>query len=228
MHATVNDLLKLRDREHVADAELIAHLRGCAECREQLARLKRTTELLRELPDRVRAPDRWDAIQAQLNASEPAHRSVREQVPPRARPGWWLPAASAAAVVVAVLLTLQPESPPATPVASSSVTPNPAATQGTSPTAPNGTARPAQLIAESQRLEEMLSSYSESPRVTRASTALTVADLEERIQWVDYRLNLGAEAGLDAAQSQKLWRERVELLNSLVAVRYAEAQTLAF
>ena len=74
----------------------------------------------------------------------------------------------------------------------------------------------------------MLAAYSDAPRLTRASTALTVADLEERIQWVDYRLNLRAEDGLDSEQAQKLWRERVELLNSLVAVRYAEARTLAF
>ncbi len=223
MHATVNDLLKLRDREHVADAELIAHLRGCAECREQLARLKRTTTLLRELPDRVRAPDRWHAIQAQLNAPREAPE------PMRSRPGWWLPAASAAAVVVAVLLTLPAQQPTTLgPTGEPQQIVNAPAPVDRSPTAGRGSAGPAQLIADSKRLEEMLSSFSESPRVTRASTALTVADLEERIQWVDYRLNLDAEAGLDPEQSQKLWRERVELLNSLVAVRYAEARTLAF
>ena len=214
MHATVDDLLKLRDHDHLADAGVLAHLRGCAECREQLARLKRTTGLLRELPDRVRAPDRWHAIQAELH-------SPREAVAPiRARPGWWLPAASAAAVVIAVLMTLQPTPPTQTPDAA-----QPPSGQNVQPV-PN--VQPVQLIAESQRLEQMLAAYSDAPRLTRASTALTVADLEERIQWVDYRLNLGAEDGLDSEQAQKLWRERVELLNSLVAVRYAEARTLAF
>jgi hypothetical protein len=84
------------------------------------------------------------------------------------------------------------------------------------------------LVAESQRLETLLASLPAEPRLTRAETALTVADLEDRIQWVDYRLNLASEAGLASEPSERLWRERVDLLNSLVAVRYAEARTVAF
>jgi hypothetical protein len=85
-----------------------------------------------------------------------------------------------------------------------------------------------ELVAESQRLESLLAALPREPRLTRARTALTVADLEDRIQWVDYRLGLAHEAGLAAEPSERLWRERVDLLNSLVAVRYAEARTVAF
>jgi hypothetical protein len=84
------------------------------------------------------------------------------------------------------------------------------------------------LVAESQRLESLLASLPNEPRLTRAQTALTVADLEDRIQWVDYRLNLASEAGLADEPAERLWRERVDLLNSLVAVRYAQARTVAF
>jgi hypothetical protein len=66
------------------------------------------------------------------------------------------------------------------------------------------------------------------PRITRAQTELTVADLEDRLQWVDYRLNLVNEAGLGGRNADLLWRERVDLLNSLVAVRYAQTRTVAF
>jgi hypothetical protein len=84
------------------------------------------------------------------------------------------------------------------------------------------------LLAESQRLESLLASLPAEPRVTRAHTALTVADLEDRIQWVDYRLNFANEAGLRGDQADLLWRERVDLLNSLVAVRYAQTRAVAF
>jgi hypothetical protein len=81
------------------------------------------------------------------------------------------------------------------------------------------------LIAESQRLEQLLTELPGEPRLTRAATALTVADLEDRIRWVDYGLALHNETGVDPSQSQQLWRERVDLLNSLIAVRYAQART---
>ena len=81
---------------------------------------------------------------------------------------------------------------------------------------------------QSLRDISLLAALPNQPRLTRAQTALTVADLEDRIQWVDYRLNLASEAGLADEPAAKLWRERVDLLNSLVAVRYAEARTVAF
>jgi hypothetical protein len=88
--------------------------------------------------------------------------------------------------------------------------------------------RRADLLAESQRLESLLASLPAEPRITRAQTELTVADLEDRLQWVDYRLNLASEAGLGGRDADLLWRERVDLLNSLVAVRYAQTRTVAF
>jgi len=48
--------------------------------------------------------------------------------------------------------------------------------------------------------------------------------MEERIQWLDYQLSYAGPT-VDPAQVQRLWRERVELMDSLVQVRYAQART---
>ncbi len=237
MHATFDELLNLRNES--ADSPLAAHVRACTECREQLAQLQARTEALRRLPAKGAAPDRWDAIQRALHAppavnrieQRPKHSREERQL----RPGWLLPAASAVAVVLVVVITLQQRDGTDEPVqvaeesgpAVIEGTPSDTTRAETTPVAQAGNA--ARLIQESQRLESLLAAaYSEEPRLARASTELTVADLEDRILWVDYRLNLAAERGLDPYQSQRLWRERVDLLNSLVAVRYAQARTTAF
>jgi hypothetical protein len=208
MHAGIDDLLKLRDGEHAPIA--LAHVRACARCGAELARLEALSADLRELPSTTVPPERWSAIQAALgNRSRPL-------VPSR-RPGWLVPVASAALVLVAVLFTLNTRRADVVPGKEThEITATPVADSRRA------------LVAESQRLESLLAALPKQPRLTRAQTALTVADLEDRIQWVDYRLNLASEAGLAGEPAEKLWRERVDLMNSLVAVRYAEARTVAF
>jgi len=220
MHASFNDLVRLRDHPHLADAGLLAHVRSCSQCGEELRLLEQRTNALRRLPTTASAPDRWQSIQRALT------QYSSETAPVRARPAWWLAASSAAVVVVAVLVTVQPDNIDVSEQAAGNL-PMTDSADATDSANLLGAPRVG-LIEESQRLELLLAEFPESPRVTRASTALTVADLEDRIQWVDYRLNMVHEAGLDPDQSQPLWRERVDLLNSLVAVRYAEARTLAF
>jgi hypothetical protein len=208
MHAGIDELLRLRDREAAVEAD--AHVRECVHCQAELARLRALSADLRELPSTVMPPDRWDAIRSELRGASTA------VVMPSRRPGWLLPVASAALVLVAVLFTFN----------------NRERTAGTD-AVEDLQARALkesrlELVAESQRLESLLAALPGEPRLTRAQTALTVAGLEDRIQWVDYRLGLANEAGLAAEPAERLWRERVDLLNSLVAVRYAEARTVAF
>lgn len=207
MHASIEQLLNLRDGADASDT-VAAHVRECAECRSTLERLNLVTAALRSLPARGSAPDRWNAIAARLSGAQAPESA------PRSRPGWFLPAASAALVLVAVLLTFNDRDAPAPAAQMAEVVPAANARQ--------------QLLAESQRLETLLASLPAEPRVTRAHTAMTVADLEDRIQWVDYRLNFAREAGLRGDQADLLWRERVDLLNSLVAVRYAQTRAVAF
>jgi hypothetical protein len=235
MHASIDQLLKLREDES-ADEAAARHVSQCARCLAQLEGLRAVTRGLRSLPDRWTPPDRLAAIREELA------RPARPVTKPRARPGWLLPAATAAAVVVAVVVTLSRESaqqapggdsaPPAATMAASGEPSSPNAAAGTNaPSVEDAGTVPEErlaLIDESRRLQEVLDTLPTRPSIVRASTAMTVADLEDRIEWVDYRLTNRNMAGLDAQDSERLWRERVELLNSLVAVRYAEARATSF
>lgn len=205
MHASIEQLLNPRDGN--SGDGVAAHVSECAECGATLARLNLVTAALRSLPSHAAAPDRWPQIAARLSGAR------APQSAPRSRPGWFLPAAAAALVLVAVLLTFDRDaSVPA---------------RQTTETVPAVSARQL-LLSESQRLESLLAAMPAEPRVTRAHTAMTVADLEDRIQWVDYRLNFAHEAGLARDQADRLLRERVDLLNSLVAVRYSQTRVVAF
>ncbi|HSD73489.1 MAG TPA: hypothetical protein VLB75_01895 [Steroidobacteraceae bacterium] len=211
MHADIDQLLMLRDGED-ATAGAGTHVRDCVHCQAELARLKALSADLRELPSAAVPPERWSAIKTELaRGSQKPERALHRQ------PGWLLPVASAALVLVAVLFTF-----------ANRERHDGLGSIDTALTAIALDESRQQLVAESQRLESLLAALPREPRLTRAQTALTVADLEDRIQWVDYRLGLASEAGLDAEPAERLWRERVDLLNSLVAVRYAEARTVAF
>ena len=209
MHAGIDDLLKLRDGESPPAA--LAHVRDCAHCQAELARLEALTADLRELPSTAVPPERWSAIKSALGPGAALRPDASR------RPGWFLPAASAALVLVAVLFTLNTRR-------SASVEEGDTRAAATVPLTDSRQV----LVAESRRLESLLATLPTESRLTRAQTAFTVADLEDRIQWVDYRLNLANEAGLADEPAERLWRERVDLLNSLVAVRYAQARTVAF
>ncbi len=211
MHASIEQLLRLRDGEDVG-GPVGAHVRECTRCHLELTHVTTVTAALRDLPAHSAPPDGWNAIKARWSGA------ATSQVAPPSRPGWLLPAASAAVVLVAVLLTFGD--------GDRSDRTGEVDTRETGISPVDESRR--QLVAESQRLESLLAALPAEPRLTRAHTALTVADLEDRIQWVDYRLNLASEAGLGRDQAARLWRERVDLLNSLVAVRYAQARTLAF
>jgi hypothetical protein len=43
------------------------------------------------------------------------------------------------------------------------------------------------------------------------------------VQWIDHQLSTSAEA-MPPTQAERLWRDRVEVMNSLVQLRYVEAQ----
>ena len=82
------------------------------------------------------------------------------------------------------------------------------------------------LRARSAALEQVLAALPERPAVARAATALPIDTLEAQVQWLDHRLSGGDELAAPLDEEQ-LWRERVEVMNSLVRLRYAEAQQFA-
>ena len=74
---------------------------------------------------------------------------------------------------------------------------------------------------ENTRLETLLAALPEQ-RAMRGSTAFTVAQIEDRLALVDDRLSRIALEPNAPEHAERLWRERVELMNSLVQVRYAD------
>jgi hypothetical protein len=84
------------------------------------------------------------------------------------------------------------------------------------------------LVDRSQALEQALSRLPQRPALERAGTAATIDGLEQRIQWVDHHLSQARDTGLNDQQAERLWQERVALLDTLVKVRYAESGSYVF
>ncbi len=76
--------------------------------------------------------------------------------------------------------------------------------------------------AESERLERILAQLPER-RSMRGSTAFTVAELEDRLALVDDHLSRVTLEPNAPERLERLWRERVDVLYSLVQVRYSDA-----
>ena len=91
----------------------------------------------------------------------------------------------------------------------------------TSPVADPASLATAAIRAQNARLESLLAALPER-HAMRGSTAFTVSQLEDRLALVDDRLSRVALVPHAPEFSERLWHERVELMNSLVQVRYAD------
>ncbi len=78
------------------------------------------------------------------------------------------------------------------------------------------------IRAENARLEWLLATLPERYAM-RGSTAFTVAELEDRLAFLDDRLSRVTLEPNAPERAERLWQERVDLMNSLVQVRYADA-----
>lgn len=76
------------------------------------------------------------------------------------------------------------------------------------------------LVAENARLEAVLADLPR-PSTTRAGTAYAVAALEDRLAVIDDRLTAVSLQPAAPETTEELWRQRVNLMNSLVQVQYA-------
>ncbi|MFQ6004059.1 MAG: hypothetical protein ACE5OQ_01035 [Woeseia sp.] len=172
---------------------------------------ERLTQGLKELPDTMPPRSVWHRIEEQaraegLLARPAAYRRVK----------WFAGAGIAAAVVLAVLRL------------PGSLNPDPIPAAEELPSTPAHDAEQLDnLMVQSQRLEHELRAITYQPRVMRASTAATIGNLEDRIAAIDYRLN-HPEIRMSPAQKQLYWRERVRLMDSLLKLRYAQAQRASF
>jgi hypothetical protein len=165
----------------------------------------RTEDLLklRELPEVAPPPGVWERVLAARDERLAARR-------------FWYGAAAAAVVGgVAAFIALE------------GLQPAPVVLRGPGAVAtlvPSDTAPYAPLVAESARLERLLAELPAPPRVMAGSTAGTVAGLEDRIALVDAQLSYAAARDLEPSYREALWGERVELMNALVYVRFAQTQ----
>jgi hypothetical protein len=169
---------------------------------------------LRGLPDTLPPRAVWHRIREQAEAEG----LIRK--PAARRPStWYAGLGMAAAIVLAVLvvpgmLTEQPVVYPTTPENVGSSSPIRLNTLQT-------------LMTQSRELESNLRDLPAKPRVMRAGTAATIAELEDRIAAIDYQLN-DPESQLSPEDEEIFWRERVRLMKLLVGMRYAQAQRTAF
>jgi hypothetical protein len=206
MHASIDHLLSLRDGQPV-DAATAAHVEQCPRCAAELYKLRETRAKLQSLP-LLDAPSSFQEIQRAMARPAPTPRRVMS-----AR----LVAAMAFVTLTTIFfVALRDETAPQTAGegAQQAELPAPAAANPVEPV------RLPELVAQSQRLDDLLQQLPERPRVERVSTAATIDTIEERIQWLDFQLS--DAGGLNEAQMRRLWRERVDLMDSLVKVRYAE------
>lgn len=84
----------------------------------------------------------------------------------------------------------------------------------------------ADLRERSQALEALLAAMPERPAVERAGTSVPIESLQSQVQWLDHQLTLAGADGR-STEAEQLWRDRVEVMNSLVQLRYVEAQLVA-
>ena len=174
--------------------------------------------LLRELNDLPETmPPRivWNRIREQA-AAEGLIRTTAMQ-----RPSNWLGGlAIAATVVMAVILVPRWTSTP-------ELSPSMTEPQTTAAENSLGITALQALMVQSQQLESDLRSLPDEPKVMRASTVSTIADIENSVAAIDYQLNDSA-VPMTAEERELFWRERVRLMKSLVQLRYAQAQRTSF
>lgn len=216
MHAHTEQLLSLRDGEPI-DAQVARHVAECPSCLLELDRLKQMQGQLRSLATRQAPVAAWQNIRADVEQQSGSGAQRR-----------LAPVAVAAGLVALVgLLALRfvggGQSHQA-PSAKLHVEPVPTVVE----TPPLSAATVEQLVEQSRQLETVLRNLPDPPRVERVALAATTDIIEQRIQWLDFQLSFEPEAQLSQEQTRRLWHERVDLMDSLVKVRYAQAQGLAF
>lgn len=204
MHPSIEQLLA-ESGSH-PDAEIQTHLGACVRCRRDVQGIGHTRERLISLPQLEPPEGSWTKIQAALQASP-------------SRPSrLWSVAAAAGVAALAVLAVSQHEVEEAK--------------EAVAPIALNESVQPTERIAalmeQSRHLDLALQGLPNRPRVERVAMAATLDSIEDRIQWLDVQLTYASATPSDDPRTQTLWRERVELMDSLVKVRYAQAGRASF
>lgn len=162
-------------------------------------------EALLKLPDLAPPPGVWERVLETERVRAAARRFRRRTLAVAA-------VIAAVACSLAYVATLDRPAPPTLAVAREP------------PRVPGEGTSYAPLVAESARLERLLAELP-APRPLMVGTAAgTVVGLEDRIALVDAQLSYAAARDLAPPYREALWSERVELMNALVYVRFAQTQ----
>jgi hypothetical protein len=232
MHPSTEDLLSVRDGEPV-DADVRAAIAGDVAQSREVERLRSVRHALRGLPE-VAPPDAvWEQIVAAEREARPRNTSSRKYAA-----GAGIAAAVAALAIFAIGSPPRPSGgvarPPAAPAGDGLTT----GTIGEPPTTVVGADTPFDLdgalfivpasypalVQESARLDRALRRVPYQRPMMSAETATTIAGLEDRIALIDEQITYSNARGVPQPQRVALWGERVDLMNALVHVRYAQAQ----
>ena len=215
MHPRIDQLLSWRDGAPV-DIETREHAEHCVTCAVSVRRLTARRRSLQELPQ-VEAPDiEYSRILARA-------QEVRS---PMNKGNQWR-AIAAAAIVAAVVAEFvvidrqQNRAPQHVQIDES-------ASEAVPLRHEQGDPAVARLVEQSRELDEILQKMPRRPEVQRVSMAGTVDRIEQRVQWLDMQLSSVPAGAADDSVSRRLWRERVDLMDSLVAMRYAESMPQLF
>ena len=170
---------------------------------------------LRQLTDTMPPRAVWDRVREQGEAE-----GLLQQPANTRRRNWFMGVGLAAAAALAALMLPALLNPPAEtfPVVPAEMPSNTNATPLTTLQT---------LMVQSRQLESDLRSLPNAPSVIRTGTMATISNLEDRIAAIDFQLNDPAVQMLPADR-ELFWRERVRLMNSLLQLRYAQAQRAAF
>jgi len=238
MHPSTEDLLSVRDGEPV-DSEVRAAIAGDVAQSREVERLRSARHALRGLPE-LAAPDGvWERIEAAEREAKRPIVSWRKYAA-----GAGIAATVAALAIFVIGSPSRPPSgyatPPRIPAGNGEITRNdepPSTVVGSeTPFDPDGllvfgrvvpASYPA-LVQESARLDRALRRLPRQRPMMSAETATTIAGLEDRIALIDEQITYSNAGGVPQPQRVALWGERVDLMNALVHVRYAQAQPLDY
>ena len=171
---------------------------------------------LRQLEDTMPPRAVWQRIEEQARAEGLFAPGITE------RTKWLAGAGLAAAVVLAVLNV------PIAPVIDSGEQAGVTVPDYSDVAANNDDMRGLNaLMVESRQIERNLRALPAQPSLVRASTVVTISELQDQVAGIDYLLN-HPELHLSPGQEEIYWRERVRLMNSLLRLRTAQAQRMSF
>ncbi len=206
-HLCMEDLLEVRDGEGSPEAE--EHVAFCSHCAGEVERLREVASALRALPAPEMEADRWPEVKAALDGEERAWI-------PKAVAGTLI--ALAASLIVLIVLPRDASAPGFREGRDEEARREAAVTDE----------EIAGLVQESQRLEDLLRAASERGQVVDAWSASRVADIQDRVAFIDAQLAGNRPGGVPATRRMLLWRTRVGLMNELVQARATRPQYVEF